>query len=120
MTTEHAKKLLLEKERSLLEERDRFQAVISESGDVGDPVDAATSDEERGEASEEASQVTETLEDVRSALQRIEAGTYGRCVVCGRPIEPKRLEAVPWTPYCLEDQERIDREKGADNDGVTL
>jgi DnaK suppressor protein len=120
MTTEHAKKLLLEKERSLLEELDRLQDEISDSGDVGDPVDAAASDEATGDASENLSKVTETLEDVRSALQRIEAGTYGRCVVCGRPIEPKRLEAVPWTPYCLEDQERIDRERGLDHGSATL
>jgi DnaK suppressor protein len=120
MTTEHAKKLLLENERSLLEDLDRLQGEISGSGDIGDRVDAATTDEETGEESEKVSKVTETLEDIRSALQRIEAGTYGRCVVCGRPIGAKRLEAVPWTPYCFEDQENIDRERGVNNGGVTL
>jgi DnaK suppressor protein len=40
---------------------------------------------------------------VRDALQRIEKGTYGRCVECGRPIEAHRLGSVPWTPYCLDD-----------------
>jgi DnaK suppressor protein len=120
MNTEHAEKLLLEKERSLLEDLHRLQDGISGSGDVGDLVDAATSDEAAGETGEEVSQITETLEDVRSALQRIKAGTYGRCVVCGRPIETRRLEAVPWTPYCLEDQEKIDRERGADNGSASL
>lgn len=120
MNTQQAKKILLEKERSLLEDLDRLQAEISGTGDVGDTIDAATADESEGEATEEVSQITETLEDVRSALQRIEAGTYGRCVICGRPIEAKRLEAVPWTPYCMEDQEKIDREKGEDHGGATL
>jgi RNA polymerase-binding transcription factor DksA len=35
------------------------------------------------------------------ALQRIEAGTYGQCLIDGGPIDPKRLDAVPWTPYCI-------------------
>ena len=34
-------------------------------------------------------------------------GTSGRCVVDGQPIEPKRLEAVPWTPYCLKHQNEL-------------
>lgn len=44
------------------------------------------------------------LQQVREALRRIEDGTYGTCIVDGRPIEEKRLHAVPWTPYCLEHQ----------------
>jgi RNA polymerase-binding transcription factor DksA len=38
-----------------------------------------------------------TLKQVRAALQRIQDGTYGVCIDCGRRIEPARLEAVPWT-----------------------
>ncbi len=40
--------------------------------------------------------------DVRHALQRIEAGTFGSCLTCGREIEPDRLEAMPSTSYCLD------------------
>lgn len=36
------------------------------------------------------------------ALARIDAGTYGRCVVCNREIPEGRLEVLPETPYCLE------------------
>lgn len=43
---------------------------------------------------------TDVLTQVREALGRIDAGTFGRCVVDGEPIEPKRLEAAPWTRYC--------------------
>jgi DnaK suppressor protein len=39
---------------------------------------------------------------VREALQRIEDGTFGRCVVDGEPIESKRLEAIPWAPCCVK------------------
>jgi RNA polymerase-binding transcription factor len=47
---------------------------------------------------------------VRDALQRIENGTYGKCVNCGRQIEEHRLESVPWTPYCLDHQNQHDRD----------
>ncbi|HJW01324.1 MAG TPA: TraR/DksA C4-type zinc finger protein, partial [Arthrobacter sp.] len=39
---------------------------------------------------------------VEAALQRISDGSYGVCEVCGKPIAEGRLEARPWTPYCLE------------------
>lgn len=48
------------------------------------------------------------LGEVRVALGRIEDGTYGRCVVDGDPIGEGRLESVPWTPYCLKHQEKLE------------
>jgi RNA polymerase-binding transcription factor DksA len=49
-----------------------------------------------------------TLEDqvteVELALKRIEAGTYGACEACGKPIGDERLEVVPTARYCVEDQ----------------
>lgn len=42
------------------------------------------------------------LRDVDEALGRIEAGTYGECQRCGRTIDAKRLDAIPFTPYCVE------------------
>ena len=44
----------------------------------------------------------EELKAISSALDRIESGTYGRCVLCGAEIGERRLEAVPFTPYCVE------------------
>lgn len=46
------------------------------------------------------------LNMVESALQRIREGTFGECVSCGNEINPKRLEAVPWTRYCIACQEK--------------
>ena len=48
------------------------------------------------------------LSQVRSALERISEGCYGECLQCGNTIGAKRLEAVPWTPYCIECQEKIE------------
>lgn len=44
----------------------------------------------------------ETLEMVNEALERIEKGTYGSCLECQGPIAKPRLEAIPYTPYCIE------------------
>jgi DnaK suppressor protein len=46
---------------------------------------------------------------VKRALDRLKEGGFGECVHCGMPIGAKRLEALPWTPYCIECQEKIER-----------
>jgi DnaK suppressor protein len=45
------------------------------------------------------------LRDVRTALGRILAGTFGICVDCEETINPKRLSAVPWALCCIACQE---------------
>lgn len=42
------------------------------------------------------------LKNVEAALERIEAGTYGKCEVCGRDIPRQRLDAVPQAATCIE------------------
>ena len=39
---------------------------------------------------------------VDAALTRLEAGTFGRCLRCGKPIAPERLEALPWAEHCID------------------
>lgn len=51
-----------------------------------------------------------TLNLVTAALDRIKEDTYGLCVNCEQEIGQKRLEAVPWTRYCINCQEK--QEKG--------
>jgi RNA polymerase-binding transcription factor DksA len=43
---------------------------------------------------------------IAEALDRLERGEYGRCVICGQAIPEERLELVPETPFCVEDAER--------------
>lgn len=40
------------------------------------------------------------ITQIRAALKRIDDGTYGDCVRCGKPIAAARLDALPWTPLC--------------------
>ena len=50
----------------------------------------------------------EQLALVRLALKRLDEGTFGECVHCGKTIGMKRLEALPWTPYCIDCREKIE------------
>ncbi len=45
---------------------------------------------------------------VRLAIERLHDGSFGECMHCGKPIGEKRLEALPWTPYCIDCQEKIE------------
>jgi DnaK suppressor protein len=47
-----------------------------------------------------------TLQLVEEALGRIQDGTFGECCHCHEELQQKRLEAVPWTRYCLSCQEK--------------
>jgi len=46
-----------------------------------------------------------TLLQIDDALVRIDEGAYGLCLNCGQLMTEKRLNAVPWAPYCLDCQE---------------
>lgn len=49
------------------------------------------------------------LAEIEGALRRIDEGTYGTCVVCGREIPQERLEAVPWASLCIDDKRAQER-----------
>ena len=74
-----------------------------------DPADAGTnlSEADRSEAVLNAAQRQRT--EVLDALARVEHGTYGTCVDCGKPIPEGRLEARPEAARCVACQARYDR-----------
>jgi DnaK suppressor protein len=49
------------------------------------------------------------LLQIEDALRRMDEGSYGRCANCAGPINPLRLEAVPWTRFCIDCQELVER-----------
>jgi len=57
-------------------------------------------------------QVDDELQEIEAAAQRLERGTYGTCQACGRPIGDARLEAMPATRFCVEDQAKAERQAG--------
>jgi len=111
MNIDGFKQTLLRKQRDLQANIARLEDEARESGEdeVRDSTDDATSSQGASESLQEDTLESETLIQVEDALQRIQDGTYGKCRDCGRPIEPARLEAVPWAAYCLEDQAKRDQ-----------
>jgi len=68
---------------------------------------SVTFDRELDEGLGEGAQ--QTLEQIDRALARLEAGTYGICEHCAKPIGEERLRARPWATLCIEDQRLADR-----------
>ena len=50
----------------------------------------------------------ETLDQIEAALERIEDGVYGSCVECDGRISKKRLNAIPFTPFCIKCASQIE------------
>lgn len=49
------------------------------------------------------------IKRIKSALERLETGEYGLCLVCGEEINRSRLDVDPAAPLCIECANRIDR-----------
>jgi len=99
---EHYRILLLNDERRLLDLINRKKENVRNIGgdSVPDAGDASFEGEVREEQAREAENASDTLKEVRLALARIDAGTFGLCETGGEHIDEKRLEAIPWTRYC--------------------
>ena len=112
MNISELERRLREKERELLADIARTEAEARESrvAEVENGADRSVSSEAKESLLQETTSDWNIFSRVRDALQRIENGSYGKCVDCGRQIEAARLESLPWTPYCLADEERHDRE----------
>jgi DnaK suppressor protein len=70
-----------------------------------DAVDLCVVNLSRENLFERGSQKRQLLNYIDGALRRIEEGSFGECRGCGHYISRKRLEAMPWTRYCLQCQE---------------
>ena len=108
----------LEFYRQLLEEeRDRLRAELEASarkeppGSIGysnHMAETATEAFEQAKGQSLERRLKKLLEDVEHALAKFDKGTYGICENCGRPIDPARLEAVPYAVLCLSCQQRYE------------
>jgi DnaK suppressor protein len=106
VNTEHYKERLLDLEKDLSARAQRQAATAREQtpDTPGDSGDASVADQVASEGFTEAQLNSDVLKQVREALKRVDDGSYGKCIVDGALIEEKRLEAMPWTPYCLKHQ----------------
>lgn len=107
-------KKILEAKQDELERfvRNRDGITIEKSADALDEVQHAS---ERELAIRNLDRESSLLRNVRSALRRMEDGSFGICLHCEEEISPKRIAAVPWAPFCIHCQELADRHE-ADTD----
>lgn len=110
----------LESFKKRLEERQReLRKKVSaqqQDGRAADPGDMAQDIADRAASSynkeflfHQSTNDRALLGMVEGALGRIREGNFGQCISCGKEINPKRLEAVPWTRHCIECQEKAEQ-----------
>jgi RNA polymerase-binding transcription factor DksA len=77
------------------------------------PADIATETFEREKDFGRREDLMATLGLVRDALARVEGEAYGICRRCGQVIPSERLEAVPWTGFCVRCEEAVEEERAS-------
>jgi DnaK suppressor protein len=84
-----------------------------------DSADFCTTSLSKESLFQRSSQRRHFLRLVDAALTRIEQGAYGVCASCGDEINPKRLEALPWTQLCLRCQAASEHGGGMENESTS-
>ena len=82
--------------------------------------DAAPDNSIKEEMFGRLSQYRSRLQLVEQALEGIRSGTFGICADCGGAIGTRRLQAVPWTSYCIQCQERLEKTGPAESIDLAL
>jgi DnaK suppressor protein len=93
--------------RSLNRLEDETRSV--DSGYPQDVADLCATSLSKESLFERSSARRRLLRMIEAALARIEQGTYGVCACCGDEINSRRLDALPWTQYCLRCQQVSER-----------
>ena len=58
-------------------------------------------------------QEASTMDRIDAALKRIDEGVFGTCLATGKPIPKARLDAIPYTEFCVEYAEQLERNGGS-------
>jgi DnaK suppressor protein len=75
---------------------------------VADPTDMTQEAAERDVAVQILDRESALVRQLRSAIDRIDDGSYGFCLQCAEEIALKRLKAIPWAELCISCQESAD------------
>jgi RNA polymerase-binding transcription factor DksA len=113
MDAEHARQLIVsEKERLEGLVREREAEGIGTQSETDQISELSSLDQHQGDIGTETferekdfsllEQLEAEIGDLDAALRKIDDGTYGTCEVCGKEIEPERLEAMPGTRTCID------------------
>ncbi|MFE0692018.1 TraR/DksA C4-type zinc finger protein [Streptomyces xiamenensis] len=90
---------------------DALAGLMRDSGDGAgdDEADTGSKNITREHELALAANAREMLYQTEKALDRLAAGTYGTCEVCGKPIGKARMQAFPRATLCVEDKQRQER-----------
>lgn len=105
------KKLLEERQQALRRNvsRTELDGRNAEEGTAQDIADRAATSYNKEFLFHQSNSERQLLNMVEGALERIREGSFGECISCGSEINPKRLEAVPWTRHCIACQEKLEQ-----------
>jgi DnaK suppressor protein len=112
------KKKLEQFKRQLEERQQDLRKIVARNEQDGRDADVGTAQDIADRAANsytkeflfhQSNSERQTLQMVESALSRIREGVFGECINCGNEINAKRLEAVPWTRYCIACQEKLEK-----------
>ena len=114
---EHFRQILQEQLREHVAKVSAEQAAALESDDDGvkDSVDMSLVDVTKEIAFRLTERESQIVADIDQALLRIREGSYGTCARCGKPIDERRLEAVPTARYDAACQAIIESANGDDD-----
>jgi DnaK suppressor protein len=101
----------LQQQRQLIEQAMHSaveQGRETSTSDIQDAADLAVASYQREMLFSHGTTQHLQLQMIQQALERIQDGAFGECQNCGKEIGKKRLEALPWTPYCIECQEKVE------------
>jgi len=104
--------------QKLLEKRAELISVVQKTEDYGrqvnteaegmDLADKASSSYTKELMFSKSDGDRQLLQEVVDALRRLDDGDFGKCMNCEEEVERKRLEAVPWSPFCLSCQAKVE------------
>jgi RNA polymerase-binding transcription factor DksA len=112
------RKLLEDEQSRVRNELESLQSMDSGSSESGETGELTDYDQHTGDAGTETflrerdlaieGNEQTVLRQIEIALRKIDDGTYGVCERCGELIPAARLEAIPYTPYCIKDAEWLE------------
>ena len=113
----HFENLLRNQLRQYTEQIRTDQAAALELYDDGvkDSVDLSVQDLQKEIALRLGEKSSQAVADIDQALLRIKEGTYGMCARCGKPIDERRLEAIPTARYDAACKAIIESADGEDD-----
>jgi len=107
------KDMLVKMRAELVQEISRRSKATTEAGaqDIGDILDSVSEERTRELDMILTDREKRKLQQIDDALDRIEENSYGQCEECGVKIPKARLKVLPFAKFCVECQEKMEREE---------